>query len=43
MFHANIRDTVMLASQAQTYSSREMDKIKLVKGKENPSFSKEIK
>lgn len=32
MFHANSRDTVMLASQAQTYTSSEMDKIKLVKG-----------
>jgi len=34
MFHANSRDTVMLASQAQTYSSREMNRMKLVKGKD---------
>jgi len=34
MFHANSRDTLMLACQAQTYSSREMDKIKLVKGQD---------
>jgi hypothetical protein len=34
MFHANSRDTLMLASQAQTHSSRKMDKIKLVKGQD---------